>query len=78
MEIQRDGRLTEHDRYWNLSHGPRLYYVLKAILKYVEERKPDDLSVLNMSGLNEGKPDPDLFHLLTMNYDRGNVLHGRS
>lgn len=73
MEIQRDGRLTEHDRYWNLSHGPRLYYVLKAILKYVEERKPDHLSVLNMSGLNEGKPDPVLFDLLTMNYDRGNV-----
>ncbi len=73
MEIQRDGTLTEHDRYWNLSHGPRVYYVLKAILKYVRERKPEHLDVLNMSGLNEGKPDPVLFDLLTMNYDREKV-----
>jgi SAM-dependent methyltransferase len=73
MEIQRDGILTEDDRTWNLCHGPRNYHILTAILRYVEERNPDYLTVLNMSGMNEGKPDPVLFDLVTANYDRTKI-----
>jgi SAM-dependent methyltransferase len=73
MEIQRDGSLTEDDRAWNLCHGPRNYYLLKAMLTYIRKRNPDHLAVLNMSGLNEGKPDPVLLELLTSRYDRSKV-----
>jgi SAM-dependent methyltransferase len=73
MEIQRDGRLTEEDRAWNLCHGPRTYYLLKAMLTYVQKKNPDHLNVLNMSGLNEGKPDPVLLELLATQYDRSKI-----
>jgi len=73
MEIQRDGTLTEDDRAWNLCHGPRNYHILGAILKYLETQKPESLTILNMSGMNEGKPDPVLFDLLASHYDRANI-----
>ena len=67
MDIQRDGKLSEDNRAWNLGHGHRIYHVLGAILKYIEKRNPYHLAVLNMSGMNEGKPDPVLLELLTSN-----------
>jgi predicted SAM-dependent methyltransferase len=73
MDIQRDGKLSEDNRAWNLGHGHRIYHVLGAILKYIEKRNPYHLAVLNMSGMNEGKPDPVLLELLTSNYDRAKV-----
>ena len=68
IEVTRDGKLTKDDKEWNLCHGPRNYYVLDSILKYIEKKRLKSLVVLNMSGMNEGKPDPVLYDLLAMNY----------
>jgi SAM-dependent methyltransferase len=73
MEIQRDGQLDEDDRTWNKCHGPRNYHVLDAILDHARTYDLRDLSVLNMSGMNEGKPDPILFDLLCQNFDRARI-----
>lgn len=64
MEVQRDGELTEADRMWNLCHGPRNYEVLKTIAQHVEGSALGHLTVVNMSGMNEGKPDPVLHDLV--------------
>jgi hypothetical protein len=73
MEIQRDGELTDADLKWNKCHGPRNYYVIKAILEYAQEYGLRSLSVLNMSGMNEGKPDPVLVDLLSPSFGRGQL-----
>jgi hypothetical protein len=64
MDIERDGRLDQDDQEWNVGHGHRNFFVLSEIIRYVDARKLSSLSVLNLSGMNEGKPDPVLFDLL--------------
>ena len=73
MEIERDGELTKDDREWNKCHGPRNYYVMQSIVDHLRKRNLDSVSVLNMSGMNEGKPDPVLFDLLAQTIDPARI-----
>jgi SAM-dependent methyltransferase len=74
METERDGVLTDHDRFWNLCHGPRNYQTLRAIAEYIKARDGvEHFTVVNMSGLNEGKPDPVLFDLVCQSFDRNKL-----
>ncbi|ACA17203.1 hypothetical protein M446_2765 [Methylobacterium sp. 4-46] len=58
------GTLSAASRDWNRSNGRRVVRLLDVILGQVAERQLDRVAVLNLSGLNEGKPDPLLFDLV--------------
>jgi SAM-dependent methyltransferase len=74
METERDGVLTDDDRFWNLCHGPRNYETVRAIAEYTNQRSDiEHLTVVNISGLNEGKPDPVLFDLVCQGFDRNRL-----
>jgi len=64
MDAERDGKLNEDDKEWNVGHGYRNFFVLSEIIRYADSRKVSALNLLNLSGMNEGKPDPVLFDLL--------------
>jgi SAM-dependent methyltransferase len=64
MDAERDGKLDKDDREWNIGHGHRNFFVLSEIIRYADSRKVSSLNLLNLSGMNEGKPDPVLFDLL--------------
>jgi SAM-dependent methyltransferase len=64
MDAERDGQLNQDDKEWNVGHGHRNFFLLTEIIGYVDSRRLSSLSVLNLSGMNEGKPDPVLFDLL--------------
>ena len=67
MDIERDGQLNKDDRAWNVGHGHRNFFLLREITRFVDARKLSSLNLLNLSGMNEGKPDPVLFDLLKAN-----------
>lgn len=73
MEVERDGVLDDADRAWNKCHGPRNYQVLRVIQDHIAKTGLRHLNVVNMSGMNEGKPDPVLFDLLCRSFDRERV-----
>jgi SAM-dependent methyltransferase len=64
MDAERDGKLNQDDKEWNVGHGYRNFFVLNEIIRYVDSRELTSLRVLNLSGMNEGKPDLVLFDLL--------------
>ena len=64
MDIERDGKLNRDDKEWNVGHGYRVFILLREITRQVDPRKLSSLDVINLSGLNEGKPDTVLFDLL--------------
>ncbi|MFE1601418.1 methyltransferase domain-containing protein [Methylobacterium sp. ID0610] len=57
------GQVSADAAAWNRSGGARVATLLGAILTHVAARGLDAVHVLNMSGLNQGKPDPVLFDL---------------
>jgi len=64
MDAERDGQLNRDDREWNAGHGHRNFFILDKIIRYVDSRQLSLVRLLNLSGMNEGKPDPVLFDLL--------------
>lgn len=64
MDAQRDGQLEQDDREWNSGHGHRNFFVLNEIIRHVDSRGLARLCVLNLSGMNEGKPDLVLYDLV--------------
>jgi SAM-dependent methyltransferase len=66
MDTERDGQLNRDDREWNVGHGHRNFFVLSEIIRYIDSRKLSSVHLLNLSGMNEGKPDPVLFDLLKL------------
>ncbi|MFD0935469.1 class I SAM-dependent methyltransferase [Methylobacterium trifolii] len=64
MDRQLHGSVSRDALHWNVSGGPRVARLTDAIMAHVARRGLDRVSVLNMSGLNEGKPDPVLYDLL--------------
>jgi SAM-dependent methyltransferase len=73
MDAERDGQLSRDDKEWNVGHGHRNFFVLDEIIRYVDSRNPCSVHLLNLSGMNEGKPDPVLFDLLAKNRPRLDV-----
>jgi SAM-dependent methyltransferase len=64
LDAARVGHLPPENAQWNRGHGPRNYYVAKAILDHATTRGMPTLHVINLSGTNEGKPDAALFGLV--------------
>jgi SAM-dependent methyltransferase len=64
MDGERDGQLEQDDREWNVGHGHRNFFILNQIIQHVHSRNLATLRVLNLSGMNEGKPDLVLYDLL--------------
>jgi hypothetical protein len=73
LDAERVGQLLTENAQWNHGHGPRNYYVAKAILDYADRRELLELNVLNLSGTNEEKPDPVLFDLLQRRFSAGTL-----
>lgn len=73
MDRQLAGSLALPAEQWNRSGGPRVTTLLDKILGHVAARGLGSVRVLNMSGLNEGKPDPVLFDLLEARLGAGTV-----
>jgi SAM-dependent methyltransferase len=73
LDAERIGFLRKENAQWNHGHGPRNYYVAEAILEYVNRLGIRHLDVLNLSGTNEGKPDPVLYDLLKRQFSMGTL-----
>jgi SAM-dependent methyltransferase len=70
MDCERMGALPKENAEWNISGGSRIVKLYGEITHYVEERKISSIKILNLSGINEGKPDIVLFDLLAEKFGR--------
>jgi SAM-dependent methyltransferase len=65
MDRQLHGAPPPADRaLWNISGVPRVRRQVERIVGYARHERLAAVRVLNLSGLNEGKPDPVLFDLV--------------